>query len=237
MVGEKIQFKQRSPISQLLLSLFIPFYYLYWLASSHKQINQLAGKGEKGTPPIRMSVWWPISLVIAGIVLLVGAIVVAVVGDVDTENYAASPLPVASASVVAHVEGDLLPPAPDFYQVAVDDDSPGHDDDDSSPVYYTSGTDSEAVDDTPSTAATAGFLGLYFLCIMVLIAFQIVQFFYLLQHTDGLIRLAGSEQDKTSLIVMSAIGCFVFWPLVLAVIHKSQTIVNQAIGKSDQSSA
>ena len=227
MVGEKIQFKQRSPTGQLLLSLFIPFYYLYWLASSHKQINQLAGKGEKGTPPIRMSVWWPMSLLIVGAVLVVGAIVVAVVADVDTENYGASPLPVASASVVAHVEGDLLPTGPDSYRVAVDD----------SPVYYTFTTDSEADDDIPSATATAGFLGLYLLGIMVFIAFQIVQFFYLLQHTDGLIRLSGSDEDKTYLIVMSAIGCFVFQGLLLAVVHKSQTIVNRAIGESDQSSA
>ena len=228
MVGEKIQFKQRSPISQLLLSLFIPFYYLYWLASSHKQINQLAGKGEKGTPPIRMSVWWPMGLLIVGAVLVVGAIVVAVVGDVDTEDYSASPLPVASASVVVHVEGDLLPTDPDSYQVAVDDDSP---------VYYTSGTGSEADDDISNDAATAGFFGLYLLGVMAFVAFQIVHFFYLLQHTDGLIRLSGSDEDKAYLIVMSAIGCFVFQGLLLAVVHKSQTIVNQAIGESDQSSA
>ncbi len=233
MASEKIQFKQRSPISQLLLSLFIPPYYLYWLASSHKQINQLAGKGEKGTPSIRMSVWWPISLVIAVAVLLVGAIVVAaIVGNVgnDRDIDIASPLPASSANVVAQAEDDLLPTDSGLYRVVAEDGSLS---------YYTFDTGSEAVDHdtTSSPIAILGFLGLYLLWLMAFIAFQVVQFFYLLQHTDGLIRLAGSDQDKTYLIVMSAIGCFVFQGLLLAVVHKSQTIVNQAIGKSDQSSA
>ena len=220
MASEKINFKQRSPTVWLFLSL-IPFVYFYWLASSRKQINQLNGDG-KDAPQIRMSHWWTISLFLIGIVLVTGAFVFAIAKNIDTEGYSVSPLPAASASAIVARGDDPY----DFHPtttVVVDEGNQSFVD------PYVFGAQAE---DTV-TGDEIVFMSAYFLGALTLLAFSIVHFFYLLQHTDGIVRLAGSDQDKTSLIVMSAIGCFVFGGLLLGVVHKSQSVINQAIGKLD----
>jgi hypothetical protein len=60
--------KQRSPITSLLLSMFVPFYYLFWLHVTGKIINQ---KGAKA-PSILLLVA-PFLLLIAAILLSVAA--------------------------------------------------------------------------------------------------------------------------------------------------------------------
>ena len=225
MASEKINFKPRDPTGWLLLSL-IPFVYLYWIASSRKQINQLSGQ-DKGSPPIRMNHWWPVGLFIVGMAFIIGAFMVAIFGNVNGGYYSASPVPTASASTVVTYHDRVNQPS-GSYRIA--------DTDDYRSSVYNSYYDGHLEEDRV-TYAELWFLGLYVLGGLILLAFSIVHFFYLLQHTEGIVRLAGSEQDKTYLIVMSAIGCFVLLPLLVAVVYKSQLVINQAISKSDQSSA
>ena len=218
MTREKINFKQRSPIGWLFLSL-IPFVYFYWLASSHKQINQLNGDG-KDAAQIKMSPWWSIGLSLVGTFLIIVAVVIALfaIGSASDKVHFSASLPVALTSTAAVDD-------PYSTTIVVDESQQSF-------VYDYS---AEAVDDT--TGGDILFIVTYILASFVFLAFSIVHFFYLLQFIDGIVGLAGSDQDKTTLVVMSAIACFVFGGLLLGVVHKSQSVINQAIDKLDQPSA
>ena len=217
----KINLNQRSPVGWLFLSL-IPFVYFYWLASSHKQVNQLNGDGQDADQ-IKMSPWWPIGLFLVGTFLVIIAIVIAVFAIVSANDEVQSSvsLPVTSTST-ATVDDPYFDPYPTT--IVVDESQQSFDE-----------YNAEAVDD--ATTGSALFVVIYTIASFVLLAFSIVHFFYLLQLTDGLVGLAGSDKDKTALIVMSAIACFVFGVLLLAVVYKAQLVINQAIDKLDQPSA
>lgn len=220
----RINFKPRNPVGWLLMSLFIPFFYFFWLVSSHKQINRL-NAAQAAAGPIKMSPWWPTSLFVIAAIALAGALTVALVGDVDLDEYSALPVPAASAHVI---DGGADHLHPESYILTVDDSDP----------YSGSIYDSDQSSDSTSylldneddvTGAAAWFVLLYFLGGMLFLAFSIVHFFYMLRHTDGVVGLAGNDQDKTYLIVMAAIGSFVFPPLLVAIVHRSQTVINQSL--------
>lgn len=62
--------KQRSPVTSLLLALFVPFYYLYWLYQTGKTINNMGGKAPN------------IMLLFAPFLLLIAALIISIAGRI-----------------------------------------------------------------------------------------------------------------------------------------------------------
>ena len=215
----EVKLKQRSPLGWLFLSLLVPYAYFYWLHSSRKQIDQLNRQKKTGRR-IKISPWWLTGLFSLTLALLITMVTVAVVGEVDVDKYS-SLTPSASAQVGDH--DPVSPYDPDPYD---------------SPIYYASdtGDDSRLTDSDDFDAADGWFLLFYLMALLVSTAFAVVQLFHLLQHTDGIVGLVGDD-DKAFLIVMSAVGCFVLPALLVAVVYKSQSSLNQAIAESEPSSA
>ncbi len=64
--------KQRSPVTSLLLALFVPFYYLYWLYVTGKTIDNMGGKAPS------------IMLLVGPFLLLLSAVIVSIIGGNTT---------------------------------------------------------------------------------------------------------------------------------------------------------
>ncbi len=209
MTDTAVDLKRRDPVAWTVITLLVPFGILYWLHKSNKQIEHLSQ--QVGRPQRLLNPWWLTGVVILSLFFAVGFLVVALTSSNNTNN-----LPSASPSSSTTGLTSTVVPADTSATTSLAD-------------YI---DDSELDDsdlDNLSAYALLPLLGL----MVTVVAFVALYVIYLIKHVDGVVALAGTDEDKTLLLVMAILGALLVQGLVAVVVYKSQEIINQAI--DDQS--
>lgn len=221
----QVDLKQRGPVAWTLISLLVPFGMLVWLHKSQRQINFL--NQEAGRPQRLISPWW----VTGPTLLTIGLL--AILFSLTWSN--SSDAALAQADTTVPVAESVIDPPPvlpdeDFDPFGPDDSIIPYDPVVSDPVGFGSDLSNQGEDPGDANAALAlGALLIILALFLVAIGVLIVYIIYLVKHVDGVVALAGTNDDKTVLLVMAILGVLVFGPLIAFVVYKSQEIINQAI--------
>lgn len=211
-----------NPLGWLFIALLVPFGFFIWLHRSYKNINHYSQKTEGGRK-IGINPWWSTGIFLFGLLLLIGAVVRAVTADTfKSEAWdELSLVPAASAHDEEYHGEDV---------VLIQHDSVYYEYD-PAPVVAVEAppVEPDSYSDDELTSEEIQFFLIYFAGLAVLFAWAIINFLHMLQHTEALVRLAKSNDDKAFLVVMAAVGSFVFTPLLVAFVYKSQSLINQVI--------
>lgn len=198
--ASQVSLKPRGPVAWTLISLLVPFGILVWLHKSRRQIDFI--NQSAGRPQRLISPWWLTGPILALFGFLLVVLVVALVINSGTVD---DPVPADSTSEVTSDLGDSTVGG-GLDGLAADTDDDGDD------------------------AAVTALFGLFTLLTFVIgVGMLVAWIIYLLKHIDGVVALAGTNDDKTLLLVMGLLGALVFSPLLVFVVYKSQEILNQAI--------
>ena len=209
MTDTAVDLKRRSPVAWTVITLLVPFGILYWLHKSNRQIEHLSQ--QVGRPQRLLNPWWLTGVAILNLFLAVAFLVVLFASSNNTNN-----LPSASpSSSTTGLTSTVAPADPSATTLLADysDDSEWDSDDfDNLSPYF-----------------LLPLLGLF----VTSVAFVALYIIYLIKHVDGVVALAGTNEDKTLLLVMAILSAFLVQVLIAVVVYKSQEIINQAI--DDQS--
>ena len=229
--SKNVNLKQRGPVAWTLISLLVPFGLLAWLHKSRRQIDFL--NSESGRPQRLMNPWWvtgTVLTVIISVVLL--TVVMFAVGGWWSDPPTTPESSTESSSALFDAELVLnTDEAGQFESLALVDPTDGDvlttDD-----VLNSTNGDDELTGREVAVGIVA--VGIWTIVGFAPFVYLIAFILYLVKHVDGIVALAGTNEDKTMLLVMGILGAVVFWPLVVFVVYKSQEIINQALSARGQ---
>ena len=207
MTDTAVDLKRRGPVAWTVITLLVPFGILYWLHKSKRQIEYLSQ--QVGRPQRLLNPWWLTGVAILNLLLAV-ALVVVVFAQSDINNS-------SSASPSSSTTGLTSTVAPADTSATT------------SPANYIDGDELDGDELGSFLAYILLLLGV----VAASMAFVVLYVIYLIKHVDGVVALAGTNEDKTLLLVMAILSAVLIQALIAVVVYKSQEIINQAI--DDQS--
>lgn len=213
----QVDLKKRGPVAWTFISLLVPFGILFWFHKTRRQIDFLNSEADR--PQRLMNPWWITGPILALLGLLLALVLFAITTDTDGEQVQVDYLGSTAIETPSTPSGlDDAGGAGSTSAAYTLDDLVG----------VESATIEADEDDVSALFVVVG-LALYLLFFAVAVGYLVVFIIYLVKHTDGVVALAGTNEDKALLLVMGILGAVVFTPLIAVVVYKSQEIINQAL--------